>query len=243
MFVKELFYASVIGGSETETVVTLIDAGVDVNKRFLNSTALVEASSKGHSIIASTLLNAGADVDMPELIMGFTPLFKSCFNGQIACVRILLNSNASVNKVTNFGEIALHAACAISPNHIEIINTLISSGSNVNKQNNVGQTPLYWACTNLGNELAIKTLIKYGADVRIADKYGILPIDIAYQNKDNIVVDILNKEMRWLRRKPMILLKTIPSDLRRPISPLGLLLTDTSRRDSRDIIKEIATYL
>jgi hypothetical protein len=60
----------------------------------------------------------------------------------------------------------------------EAVTTLLSDRSNINAPQNDGTTALHWAVRK-GDLATVQALIKAGADVKVANRYGVTPISIA----------------------------------------------------------------
>jgi len=57
-----------------------------------------------------SLLESGEDINQPEGINGWTPLYSACFGNEVAVVEMLIEKGADVNKGTHNGFTPLHAA-------------------------------------------------------------------------------------------------------------------------------------
>ncbi len=86
-----------IDKNDSLKVVTLINQGVDVNKREGNLTPLMFASVRGLPAIVEILLNAGADVFTVDNSLGASALHKAAQSGVIDVARLLLDHGAFIN--------------------------------------------------------------------------------------------------------------------------------------------------
>lgn len=104
-----------------EAVRLLIAAGADVNYRFGVGTALTEAIYLDTDEIASILLEAGADVSIPEFQSNYSSLELAVSRGKLSTVKLLVNYGADVNKVRDQRFALLHA---VTEGHEDIFNYL-----------------------------------------------------------------------------------------------------------------------
>ncbi|CAN7988156.1 unnamed protein product, partial [Ixodes hexagonus] len=91
-------------------------------------------------------------------------------------LKLLLKSGASVHSVESNGRTALHvAACTHGDNSLEMLELLSTAGSRLDWRDSNGATPLSLACAT-GHWALAATLVSLGANVRIADNQGNLPL-------------------------------------------------------------------
>ena len=82
------------------------------------------------------LLGKGADINKADK-NGETPLFYSCYNGNLELARLLLDKGADVNKAGKYGHTPLFASC--DRNNLELARLLLSRGA---KDNATAQSSL-----------------------------------------------------------------------------------------------------
>lgn len=136
-----IYYAA-RGGSE-DLVRFLFDQGLDPNSNLENlEYPLLAAIREGHSGIARTLIENGAEVQPAVDVFGsgfrlFTPLQAACYYGDSELVSVLLDRGANVNapasndlKDADLDQTALSAA--ITSRQYNIVCMLLDAGADVN---------------------------------------------------------------------------------------------------------------
>ena len=108
--------------------------------------------------------------------------------GHVNAVRLLLQHGASLDARDDCGCTALH--CAAQHGHTEVVELLLLAGADVNRQQNEGATSLYLA-TYFDQAEVVQMLLAFGASQTEADFCGLLPADIAKQNKNLHVLNML----------------------------------------------------
>ncbi|MBI3654332.1 MAG: sigma-70 family RNA polymerase sigma factor [Acidobacteria bacterium] len=186
----------------------------------LGNTALILAVNSGHHEIAELLLLSGLQPDIyeaaaigktervAELIKqdrtlldsfspeGFTPFALASHFGHLATVEFLFASGANINAVSKneLQVTPLHAA--LFEGKIEIAKWLIENGAAVNRKrggngwSRAGWTALHYAARYGFSEIAI-LLIEHGADLNAKDAEDKTPLDVALQENQNAVAEIL----------------------------------------------------
>jgi ankyrin repeat protein len=71
---------------------------------FLGSTALCRAARRGHVDVLKLLIQAGADMDIPNDKMQY-PLHFAAFKENEECVNVLLESGANLNSLDRKGRV------------------------------------------------------------------------------------------------------------------------------------------
>jgi ankyrin repeat protein len=160
----------------------LIEHGADVNKSGEHSfTPLCMAVVGGRKDIAELLIEHGADVNKSDE-RGITPLAIAAAGGYKDIAALLIGHNADVNK-HKYGITPLYLAVFFCHKDIvkDIVKLLIEQRDTViNKLGECGITPLCAAVWR-GHMDVVELLIRYGADVNLADKQGFTPLDRAVE--------------------------------------------------------------
>ncbi|XP_012887560.1 PREDICTED: ankyrin repeat and SOCS box protein 11 [Dipodomys ordii] len=186
---------------------TLISQGVNVNLLTLNHvSSLHEACLGGHVACARALLESGAQVN-GVTIHGATPLFNACCSGSAACVsmllehgaraqldmhlcspiheavkrghtecmEILLANNVNIDQELPHIGTPLYVACTYEKE--DCLKKLLELGANPD-QGQWLNTPLHAAAKQSNLEI-IYTLVDYGANLRLRNAQGKIPLDLA----------------------------------------------------------------
>ena len=145
-----LMYAA--AGGHEQAVRELIRAGADVNEKNNNKgyynqqTALHKTSSCGHSSVVTTLLEAGAYLNVQDW-RGVTPLMEAAYKGHANVVVELIRAGADVSVVSSHeylsvaaGSTALHFAA--KQNRIECGVLLVGAGADMRTRDKDSESPL-----------------------------------------------------------------------------------------------------
>lgn len=172
---EELLRQAVAAGDALR-VEDLVQDGADVNARLDDWTPLHRASARGHTMIARTLLAAGATVDAVGAA-DWTPLHRAARMGHIEVTELLLSSGADVHAQGVHGWTPLLRAAMAGQAGTGRL--LIDAGADVMATNEVhGWTPLHWAAFSGSVELA-EALIEAGAQVHYQAHSGTSPLGLA----------------------------------------------------------------
>ncbi|XP_031352819.1 uncharacterized protein LOC116177831 isoform X2 [Photinus pyralis] len=172
-----------IKNSNTDVVEGLIN-GANVNcKDASGSMPLHYVVEQGNEDLTRLCIKFGANVNMPNRD-GNTPLHLSVLKKRINMARILIEHGAIVNEINSSGYTPLLGAFHIRQlgrlySDPEMIQLLLQNGADPN----VGDFdyPIHVAVKR-SMEGTVKLLLKYGADVKVQNREGKLPIHIAIGN-------------------------------------------------------------
>ena len=133
-------------------------------------TPLYSASRCGYLGVVELLLNAGADINSRDGVLGHTALEGACIEGHSDIVEFLFSKGATIEGQ----ELCLisGSCCLNVDGSLAIVKFLISKGAGVNVKDPSEFTALHIACFR-GDDLGIvELLIGAGADVNQINHYG-----------------------------------------------------------------------
>jgi ankyrin repeat protein len=170
---RELIEAA--GKNNLSEVERLLSVGADVNAKDTEGfTSLHWASSKGHLQVFRALREHGADIESTSISLGWRPLHFAAMTGHLPIVNELVSPN-DINGTTS------------------ILGKRKRQGANIDSKDNDGDTPLCIA--SIHDHLAIvKALLSGGADIRVANNDGRLPMHQAVNIRNSAVSKYLLQE-------------------------------------------------
>ena len=127
--------------------------------------------------------------------------------GDIKEVIKLIKDDADVNCKNKWGDTSLH----IVGSNLEIAELLIDNGADVNAQNNHGRTPLHQTICNYnfenGHLEMAKLLIERGVNISIKDYSGTIALDLAKQEGNCKIVELIENSKQTINSKLLIAAK------------------------------------
>ncbi|CAE7791093.1 unnamed protein product [Symbiodinium microadriaticum] len=176
-------------------------------------TPLLVATNHGHVEVALLLLDAGADVNLPNL-RGWTALTRSSAEGRMDFVRLLLEAGADTECTGGeSNEAALLQA--VQQGHVGIVRLLLGSRANVSlRSKSDGQTPLTRVSLS-GHTEIVRMLLKSRAEVDAVDNCGATALMFASSRGNADIVSILleagaSKDMATTRGDPFLIQQDRP---------------------------------
>jgi len=152
-----------------------LEAGDDPNGLPGRRAPLYEAASLGNIEAIKLLAAHGADLNIPNAMMGRTPLEGAIRKGQLEAEQTLLKLGADTEARFGSGMTALHWACMRGSINLSI--ELLDAGADVAAVDSYGRTPLHYAVQSMrGESVLVKYLVQYGAPVNAQDKNGDTPL-------------------------------------------------------------------
>lgn len=174
----------------------LLDYGANVNTlSHRGDTALHRAVINRHLPLASSLLDRGIDInasgpiDRPSYCICHTALHLAIQNQDYRMAKLLVERGADLEIRNGFWESPLHIA--VSKNCEWITKLLIDHGADLNAQDFFEQTPLHGAVAS-GNVSLARLLVIHGACLDLKNNKGQTAWDIATDNDNKEVIDLLN---------------------------------------------------
>ena len=116
------------------------------------------------------LITKGADVNMEDDMMGYTPLTLAIGNKNSEMVKLLLSNKANINhKSKRTGYTPLMEA--LNSNYIDMAKLLIEQGADINIKSNDGSTALIIAAGR--SKEVVELLLSKGADINVRTIYNL----------------------------------------------------------------------
>lgn len=169
----------------TDVVETLIAGNADVNaKDEYGCSALYFGILSGNKEIIEALFKAGADIHV-QTKSGLTLIDVAAISGDLEMIKLLMQKGVVPNMQT-----ILHSA--VQSKKIEVVQFIMSSlKPNINAQNDIGNTPLHIYSFDKDFVSIAKYLIAEGADINLRTKQGYTALDIAYEKRNEELINIL----------------------------------------------------
>ena len=166
---------------DVATIRRLLVEGAVIDERDARGrTALLVATHENRVDAARALIEAGADVNAKDG-MNDSPYLYAGARGHLAILKLTLEHGADLKSTNRYGGTALIPAC--ERGHVETVRTLIAAGVAVDHINNLGWTGLLEAIilSDGGDrhQQIVKDLLAAGADVNLADRDGVTPLQHA----------------------------------------------------------------
>lgn len=140
------------------------------------------------------LVENGANINFPNInsdgTFGMTPLMLASRLGLDNIIRIFLSREAEINLTDFYGNTAVHYAAGNS--QLAAVRLLLDKNPNLNIQNKDGNTALHLAVIS-GNIDIVSEIVLKGADTRIRNNDRKYPIDIARENNNAGIFEVLRE--------------------------------------------------
>ena len=214
MWIKRAFFAALCGGmlftslanadampqlhdaaakGDSHKIIALLNQGASIDARnSLKQTPLMVATHGNHVAAAKMLIDAGADVNAKDAMQD-SPYLYAGARGHLEILQMTLEHGADLTSTNRYGGTALIPAA--ERGHVETVRTLIQAGTDLDHINNLGWTALLEAIILADggprHTEIVKLLVDAGADVNLADKERITPLQHARQRGYSAMVTIL----------------------------------------------------
>ena len=169
------------GAGDLETVTRLLDDGADVDTPDDTGRTAVTAAVYGdHVAVVRLLIDAGANVDIQDDSRA-NALLATGETGNAEVLREVLRADPDLTRTNRFGGTALIPAA--DRGHVEVVRELLRTKVDVDHVNDPGWTALLEAVI-LGDggpahQEIVRILVEAGADVDLADRDGVTPLEHA----------------------------------------------------------------
>ena len=149
-----------------------------------------DAARRGHETVASLLLDGGSEVDARSAIQR-TPLHHACWNGHVHIAKLLVGRGADTTLNDKNGDTAL--IFAVQSKNEEMVRFVLGETNALEARGSEKATALHRASVP-GCCLGIsKLLIESGAEVRLVDLHGNIPLHIAsFSGREELVEFLLS---------------------------------------------------
>ncbi|WP_375709203.1 ankyrin repeat domain-containing protein [Sporosarcina sp. NCCP-2222] len=181
---------------DTETVIALIESGANIDAiDNQGNTAVMAATQRNHVDLVKTLIEHGADINIRNHNLDNVLLYAGAA-GYLEIVQLAVQAGADTTLTNRYGGIAIIPAS--ERGHVEVVEELVTnSDTDVNHINNLHWTALLEAVI-LGDggerhQKIVQLLVDHGADVNIADRDGVTPLEHAERRGYNEIQQILKE--------------------------------------------------
>ncbi|OUS76124.1 hypothetical protein B1748_12715 [Paenibacillus sp. MY03] len=177
---EELLAAAKAG--QVDAIAKLLQDGADINVQDGEGRTPAMIATYNNDIgMAKALIEAGADVNIRDGMKN-SPFLYAGAEGYLEILKLTIEAGADPAITNRYGGTALIPAS--EHGYVEVVQELLTKTDiDVNHVNNLGWTALLEAIIlNNGNERQERTvelLIRHGADVDLADKEGVTPLQHA----------------------------------------------------------------
>lgn len=181
---------------ETEQILDLLKQGAEINVQDEQGrTPIMRAAYAQRAETVDTLIRAGADINIRDNNLA-NPLLYASAEGLLDIVKLALDAQADTRLTNRYGGVSLIPAA--ERGHVEVVRELLTrSDVEVNHVNNLGWTALLEAVIlgegKLDHQQIVQLLVDHGADVQIADKDGITPLQHAQRRGFTAIASTLMK--------------------------------------------------
>ena len=179
-----LHMASFIGVPSTvEEVLKMPTIHVD-DRDYLGRTALMWALGLGKEAIAERLLDGGAQIQVYDRRQRSSLMYASAIKNEVLLAKLL-------QRVPERDIDASFLCSCAKANNVYLIDGALSRAKiNVNHISENGRAPIHEAVIS-GSEAAVRSLIRYGAEISVLDRDRRTPVMYAAEGRNSDILNIL----------------------------------------------------
>jgi ankyrin repeat protein len=179
--------------NEVETVRRLLAEGASISARDARGrTALLAATYPNHVEPAKLLIEAGADVNAQDDLQNSALLLAGA-EGFLEILKLTLTANPDFKVYNRYGGTALIPAC--ERGHVEVVQVLLETEIDIDHVNRLGWTALLEAIIlsdgGPRHQEIVRLLVGAGANVNLADREGVTPLQHARRKGFSVIVRTL----------------------------------------------------
>jgi len=167
----------------------LINKGATVNPE-KSPSPLMGAVRDGHTQVVKVLLDYKAQVHGPPKASK-TPLHLAAEKGYTEIAELLIEHNASPNRKDATGSTPLYYATF--NDHTQVMRILIDAKADVNQK--IPEGTLLHLAAQRGSREASRLLLEHGAELEVKNAKGFRPLDVAINNGNQGIADMITREM------------------------------------------------
>lgn len=181
---------------DTAAALRLIADGAAIDAQDARGrTAVLAATHTGHADTVRALIEAGADINIRDSRSDNVLLYAGA-EGLIEIVRLAIAAGADTRLTNRYGGTALIPAA--ERGHVAVVEELLATSDvDVNHVNNLGWTALLEAIVLSGggpqHQQIVGLLLAHGANVAIADKDGVTPLQHARRRGYTAIAELLEQ--------------------------------------------------
>jgi len=179
---------------DVDAVRNLLTQGANINAQDARGrTAIMAATHKNQVEVVRALIELGADINVRDN-RSDNPFLYAGAEGLLDILRVLIPAKPDTKLTNRFGGTALIPAC--ERGHVEVVEILLTQTDvDVNHVNNLGWTGLLEAIIlsdgGPRHQRIVQHLLDHGADIHIADKDGVTPLQHAQRRGFGEIVKLL----------------------------------------------------
>ncbi|XP_045113254.1 ankyrin repeat domain-containing protein 17-like [Portunus trituberculatus] len=139
---------------------------------------LHHAAWHGSSEVINSLVKAGAEVDLKDLVKGVTPLMAAAEKGQEEALKTLVKAGADVNATDSEGK-----GVVVRSGSSSVLRLLLDAGIDLDHRDSLGNTPVMkWAQEGRADMLI--EALPHCPDITLTNHNDLTALDVATMNRN-----------------------------------------------------------